>query len=63
MSEDKSHYTTERKNLESNISEMALKVKKVIADNQKLSKKYADLKRKNIDLSEKLLISESKNKT
>jgi gas vesicle protein len=36
LSEDKSHYTSERKNLESDIGEMAMKVKKVIEDNTKL---------------------------
>jgi hypothetical protein len=61
--EDNDHYSSERKNLEKDIGEMGQKVKKVIDDNQKLQKKYAELKRKNIDLGEKLLISESKNKT
>lgn len=63
LKEEGNIYTQQRMDLESDIGEMGSKVKKVIEDNQKLQKKYAELKRKNIDLGEKLLISESKNKT
>lgn len=41
---------------------MAKKVKTLIEDNQRLSKKYSELKKTNIDIGEKLLICESKNK-
>lgn len=44
------------------MNEMAKKVKTLIEDNQRLSKKYSELKKTNIDIGEKLLICESKNK-